>query len=132
LLSTPWWCDPELNVLIPFHENGQDIGCFTWPNILAVVLGTIAIIFLVFLVFTSSLASSEFEPVVNDLDAICSPSYRICYNCCLIFMTVDEYYIAKVIPVVGHWWEALFNLILVTLCFAVIIYYLPFQVHFLF
>ena len=44
-------------------------------------------------------------------------------------MTIDEYFIAKIIPVTGHWWEALFNLILAAVCFATVIYYLPYQIQ---
>ncbi len=92
-------------------------------------MGTLSIIVLVFLVFTSTLASAKYDPEPNDLDAICSPSYRLIYNICLMFMTVDEYYIAKIIPVTGHWWEALFNLILITACLFTLVYYLPFQLQ---
>ena len=106
----------------------NSVACFGWPNLLSVVMGSVSIVFLVFLVFASTLCSVEYEPVENDLDAVSSPAYRLIYNICLIFMTIDEYFIAKIIPVTGHWWEALFNLILAILCFATVIYYLPYQV----
>ena len=92
-------------------------------------MGSISIVILVFLVYCSTLASPSYSPEPNDLDAICSPAYRLFYNSSLIFMTIDEYYIAKVIPVTGHWWEALFNLILVTTCIFILIYYLPYQIQ---
>ena len=105
------------------------MSCFGWPNILSLVLGTISIIILVFLVFTSTLASVDHEPVPNDLSATSSPSYRIMYNVALIFMTVNEYFLAKIIPDTGHWWEALNNLIVVSIVFFVLIYYLPYQIQ---
>jgi hypothetical protein len=44
-------------------------------------------------------------------------------------MTIDEYFIAYVIEEPwGHWFEALFNLILSIGTFVTVIYYLPFQV----
>ena len=96
---------------------------------LSVVVGTVSIVFLIFLVFTSTLASVEYEPVENDLSAVSSPAYRLYFNAALIFMTVDEYFIAYVIEKPwGHWFEALFNLILATGTFAVVTYYLPYQV----
>jgi hypothetical protein len=109
------------------------VACFGWPNLLSVVFGSISIVFLVFLVFTSTLASVDYEPVENDLDAVSSPAYRLFYNAALIFMTIDEYFIAYVIPAPwGHWWEALFNLVLASASFVIVTYFLPYQVLFLF
>jgi len=45
-------------------------------------------------------------------------------------MTVNRFWIAPAIGgVVGHWWEALFNILALTGLFGTLVYFLPYQVR---
>jgi hypothetical protein len=108
----------------------DSIDCWKWPNLLNLIVGSIFTVILVGLVFLASLATVNYAPVPYDLFATSTAFYRIAFYCALMFMTVNENLIAKSIPVVGHWWEALFNLIVISALLVILVYYLPFQVRF--
>ena len=92
-------------------------------------------VILVTLVFGASLATVNLAPVPNDLFAVTTPSYRMTFYASLMFMTINENLIARVIgdPQIGiytgRWWEALLNWVVMTVLFGVLIYSLPFQVR---
>lgn len=130
LLMTPWWCNPATQKLFAF----ETVDCFTGKNLVNLIVGSVFTVILLTLMFVSSLATVNLAPVPNDLFAVTTPFYRIAFYCSLVFMTINENLIAKVIGdpgngnQIGVWWEALMNWIVMTLFFAVIVYYLPFQV----
>ena len=95
---------------------------------LYLIVGSIFAVILVAMVVTASLATVNLAPGPNDLFAVTTPVYRIAFYAALCFMTIDENLIALAIPVVGRWWEALFNLFITTALLTVLVYYLPFQV----
>jgi hypothetical protein len=111
------------------------IACWSSPNIVNLIVGSIFVVILVTLVFGASLATVNLAPVPNDLFAVTTPSYRMAFYASLMFMTINENLIARVIgdPHIGvhtgRWWEALLNWVVMTVLFGVLIYRLPFQVR---
>lgn len=130
LLMTPWWCNPVTKKLFPF----ESVACFSGPNVINLIVGSIFTVILLVMVVLGSLATVNLAPVPNDLFAVTTPSYRIAFYFVLVFMTINENLIAKLIGEPGNgdqtgiWWEALLNWIVMTLFFAVLVYYLPYQV----
>lgn len=131
---TPWWCNPATQTLFPF----ENVDCFAGTSLIYLIVGSLFAVILLIMVGLSSLSTVNLAPVPNDLFAVTTPFYRIAFYFALVFMTINENLIAKVIgdpgngEQIGIWWEALFNLIIMTLFFAVLVYYLPFQVYIIF
>jgi len=142
LLMTPWWCNPETNVLFPFGnhvENIDTVACFSGKNLINLIVGSIFAVILLVMVGFASFSTVNLAPVPNDLFAVTSPTYRLTFYSALVFMTINENLIAPIIgwplnkslPLLeqtGHWWEALMNWIVMTILFGVLVYSLPFQV----
>ncbi len=85
---------------------------------------------MVVLAFIATLSVVNYTPVPFDLFTTSTPVYRIALYSALMFMTINEFLIAPSIPEIGRWWEALFNLIVLSGLLGVIVYFLPFQVFF--
>jgi hypothetical protein len=142
LLMTPWWCNPETNVLFPFGSKDGTVDaveCFSGKNLINLIVGSIFAVVLLVMVGFASLSTVNLAPVPNDLFAVTTPAYRLAFYFALVFMTINENLIApiigwplnKTLPLVeqsGHWWEALMNWIVMTILFGVLVYSLPFQV----
>ena len=130
LLMTPWWCNPATQKLYPF----ESVDCFTGPNLINLIVGSVFAVLLLLLVVFASFASVNLAPIPNDLFALTTPLYRLAFYGSVVFMTINENLIAKLIAdpgngnQIGVWWEALLNWIVMTLFFAVLVYKLPFQV----
>ena len=130
LLLTPWWCNPETQMLYPF----ENVNCFSGSNLVNLIVGSVFAIILLLLVVFASFATVNLAPIPNDLFAVTTPFYRLAFYGSIVFMTINENLIAKLIGnpgngnQVGIWWEALLNWIVMTLFFAVLVYKLPFQV----
>lgn len=134
LLMTPWWCNPATGKLYAF----EDVDCFVGSNLPNLIVGSIFAVILLFMVCFASLATVNLSPVPNDLFAVTTPVYRLSFYFVLVFMTINENLIAKVIGYPhnltltieqhGIWWEALMNWIMMTILFGVLVYTLPYQV----
>ena len=98
------------------------------PNLINLIVGSICAVILVAMVIFAAYSTVNLSPVPNDLFACTTPVYRFSFYAALIFMTIDEYLIAPSIPGNGRWWEALFNVLIMSALVAVSVYYLPFQV----
>jgi hypothetical protein len=99
------------------------------PNLINLIVGSIAAVLLVGSVLIASIATVNYVPVPFDLFATSTPIYRIGLYLAMMFMTIDENLIALSIPGVGRWWEALFNLLITSGLLALVVYYLPFQLR---
>lgn len=102
---------------------------------ITLIAGSLFAVILVPLVFLGALSTVNLSPVPNDLFATTTPVYRFVFYGALMFMTISENLIAPSIAAANHgnlgrWWEALFNLILVTGLVVIVAYRLPFQVGF--
>jgi hypothetical protein len=84
------------------------------------------------MVILASFAPANLSPVPNDLFAVTTPVYRIAFYIALMFMTINENVLSRSIPMRAGWWESLLNVFTVTALLIVLVYYLPFQVSFLF
>ena len=91
-------------------------------------MGSIAVDLLIALAFLATMSVVNYTPVPFDLFTTTTPVYRIALYSTMMFMTINEFLIAPSIPSIGRWWEALFNLIVLSGLFALIVYYLPYQV----
>ena len=91
------------------------------------IVGTICALALVAMMLLSNLAFLNLIPTPNDLFTVVNPSYHLVFNLTIVFMTINEFLIGKII---GVWWEALFNWFVITLLLGMLFYYLPFQVIF--
>lgn len=77
----------------------------------------------------STFAYVNVIPVPLDLLVTITPIYNIAFYLVIIFMTINEFLIGQII---GTWWEALLNWIIISILPALLVYYLPFHVHFFF
>ena len=106
---TPWWCDPATQKLYPF----ENVDCFSGSNLVYLIVGSVFGVILLILVGFASLSTVNLAPVSNDLFAVTTPFYRLAFYFTLVFMTINENLIAKLIAdpgygnQIGVWWEAL-------------------------
>ena len=126
---TPWWCNPLTQKLYPFEDYGEAVSCWGMPNIIYLIVGSIIVLILSGIMLVSRITFSNYAPVPNDLFSTSTPIYRIAFYLAMMFMTIDENLIARAIPVVGRWWEALFNLFISSALLAIVVYFLPFQIR---
>ena len=108
------------------------MACFSGANLISIIVGSVFLVALLFLALLSSLIQSSVEPIVNDQRVLTGVLFKNQYYASIAFMTINKFWIAPAIGADGNWWEALFNLITLTLLMASVIYLLPYQVIFIF
>ena len=115
--------------------NVNRIACFSGPNLIVLIIGSVLALVLVVMVYLGALATVNLSPVPYDLFAATTPVYRFAFYGALMFMTVSENLIAPSIAAenagnygLGRWWEALFNWVIMTGLVVIVAYRLPFQV----
>ena len=109
----------------------RKVACFSGTNLIAIIVGALTLISLLFLTLLSTLIQSSVEPVVNDQRTTTGVLFKNQYYISIAFMTVNKFWIAPAIGdgPIGHWWEALFNLLTLSLLVASVVYLLPYQVR---
>lgn len=127
LLALPWFCNYRDQTLFNFIEEAPQ--CFTGSNLIAIIIGTMSAITLLSFACFSSLVKSSVEPVVNDMSITTGVLFKNQYYFTIVFMTINKFLIAPSIGAdsFGNWWEALFNLIAMTLLVFTVVYFLPYQ-----
>ena len=126
LTALPWFCSPADQTLYAILD--EKVACFKGSNLIAIIIGTMSALTIIGLSLFSALIKSSVEPIANDLTVTTGVLFKIQYYLTVVFMTINKFWIAPAIGADGNWWEALFNLIAMSLLVASVVYLLPYQV----
>lgn len=98
---------------------------------ISIIIGTFSVLALLGLASFSAFIKSSVEPVDNDLTITSGVLFKTQYYFTIAFMTINRFWIAPTIGAdsFGNWWEALFNLLALTLLLGSLVYFLPYQVQ---